>query len=387
LERLEITARIDDLSEESTAIDWVLSADLAGKSIGPRGTFLIAESEVDDLGTPDLEAELDLAAHKVRAPQREMTVELRIDGVHMDVVLYRQPCRFKASASMARGLRRPMPPDVTLAADASTPTTGCTVAAHCDDGVFCNGAERCQDGTCLPGAEPCEDLAHCDEDSGACLPCIGSELNLACDTDASGICAIGTTKCDDGSVRCAALHSPGPELCDGLDNDCDGEVDEGVAGTREPCSSGVGACEATGVTVCRADASAFECSVTPTQPSEELCDLVDNDCDGEVDEGNPEGGEPCPSGAAGICSAGILECQAGLLLCVQAVRPAADDSLCNQLDDDCDGEVDEDFISQPTQCGTGDCLAIGQRLCTNGRIEDTCKPVAPCLPAAAQGGV
>ena len=67
------------------------------------------------------------------------------------------------------------------------------------------------------------------------------------------------------------------EICDELDNDCDDLVDEGF-GLGALCSTGVGECERTGGMTCTG------CSASPGPPSPELCDGLDNDCDGSVDE-------------------------------------------------------------------------------------------------------
>jgi len=56
---------------------------------------------------------------------------------------------------------------------------------------------------------------------------------MLCNTGQLGICAEGTTQCTTGAIICVPNEGPVPETCDGLDNDCNGTVDEG-----DPCPTG-----------------------------------------------------------------------------------------------------------------------------------------------------
>jgi len=81
-------------------------------------------------------------------------------------------------------------------------------------------------------------------------------------------------------------------------------------------------------------------------PETEICDGIDNDCDQEVDEDYADEGVACDTGLFGVCAAGSLVCTEGAPLCVQAIQPVAE--ICNGLDDDCDGNIDEGGVCDIT---------------------------------------
>src|SRR5439155_1059237 len=127
------------------------------------------------------------------------------------------------------------------------------------------------------------------------------------------------------------------EVCDGLDNDCSGAVDEGDPGGGAACSTGQAGVCAAGTQHCAA--GSISC-VRNVGPSAEVCDGVDNDCVNGVDNGDPGGGAACTTGLLGVCAAGVRHCVSGSLSCVQTTMAGAE--VCgNGLDDDCDGMTDE----------------------------------------------
>jgi hypothetical protein len=157
----------------------------------------------------------------------------------------------------------------------------------------------------------------------------------SCTAAAFGICANGVTACVMGAIACQPGMPLPMELCNGLDDDCDNMVDEGNPGGGGACTAAAPGICANGSLTCQN--GMLQCAPGQPLPSE-LCNNLDDDCDGVIDEGNPGGGASCVTGLPGICSAGTTACMAGGLQCVQNQQAQAE--ICsNNLDDDCDGVV------------------------------------------------
>jgi hypothetical protein len=237
----------------------------------------------------------------------------------------------------------------TGAGDCSTANTRCAVG-RCEtgfydlDGVPDNGCEY----ECTPsGAETCNGR---DDDCDGMVDEGDPGGGTACGMT-RGACRAGVNHCRMGTVVCEGAVGPSPELCNGVDDDCNGMVDDGTlsADTRigVPCGSGVGDCRP-GQQRCVSGAPACVGAVGPTT---EVCDGRDNNCDGMIDNGVAPGGA-CGS-SVGACRPGTLTCVGGTMVCTGATRGSVE--TCNGIDDDCDGTVDNGFDLQRDANNCGRC--------------------------------
>ena len=106
----------------------------------------------------------------------------------------------------------------------------------------------------------------------------------------------GTLDPQDCAPFDAAIHPGAIERCNGVDDNCDGVTDEGFS-VGAACSLGVGVCAASGTLGCAVSGTATVCSAVAGSPSAEVCDGLDNDCDGTTDNG---GSTLCSTAIAGV---------------------------------------------------------------------------------------
>jgi len=133
------------------------------------------------------------------------------------------------------------------------------------------------------------------------------------------------------------------ETCDSLDNNCNGQTDEGF-NVGQSCSVGVGECARTGQFVCTADGSGTVCSAVPGNPAPEICDGKDNNCNGQIDDGFNVG-QACSVGVGECLRMGVYVCKAdGSGTQCNAVPGTPTAEVCDGKDNNCDGQIDEGLL-------------------------------------------
>ncbi len=246
---------------------------------------------------------------------------------------------------------------------------------------------------CTPSSEVCNGV---DDDCDGEID-NGFNIGQACTVEQNGCTSDGMWACSDDGLA-AVCDAPAPEasdeVCDDADNDCDGAADEDFDFASDPANCGgcavscdrpnaevacaMSACALTGCVEGFGDAdgdpeNGCECAIS----GDEVCDGVDNDCDGTVDEGLGLG-EACSVGIGACAADGETVCgDDGAVVC--GAQPGAPvDEQCNSVDDDCDGTTDEGFDEDgdgAPGCGI-DCDAP----CPAGVDCDALCPIQDCAP-------
>ena len=192
------------------------------------------------------------------------------------------------------------------------------------------------------------------------------------------ICAKASS-CAAGSKQCSGSFAKSPEVCNGIDDDCNGIIDD-VPGVGAPCT-GPGIFtggECTAVMKCVTNGQPPQC-VQVVGPKPEVCNGKDDDCDGQIDEPplNPNPPDPTPGTMCDVpmpplnnppCKPGTWTCVAGKMECDGAVGPMP--NQCNGISTDCTGNPNTNG-NCPTgfQCYQGNCVApcqAGEFPCPGG---------------------
>jgi hypothetical protein len=283
----------------------------------------------------------------------------------------------------------------------------CATGFTCDDGVCCKpgGSPACPtlpspNNTCSSGAAPQLWFVDADQD-GFGNPRLASER---CARPLLGTWSTTGTDCDDTQP---SVHPGGAEQCDGRDNNCDGVIDEGLTPQTPffPDLDGDGFGAGTALSACAAppghvtsssDCAPFDPTKFPGAP--ETCNGLDDNCNGvrDLDEpasafadvDSPAHALPCLTTQPGQCQHGVFRCAAepdGGVQRTCAALQAPSREVCDGVDNDCDGLVDE-----PPDCGGPTSLLnvpgatyAAQRLTSTTNLSTHCQKNEPGVAETA----
>jgi cysteine-rich repeat protein len=221
---------------------------------------------------------------------------------------------------------------------------------ECEDGAD-NDGDLLED---FPDDPGCAD--RFDESEQNAVECVDGATQI-CGSDV-GVCESGTQTCVSGQFGdCDGAQLGGVEACDGIDNDCDGRTDEDVS---EACDANGATAGCEGARLCVEDGPGVFGNCLPATSTGEVCDDVDNDCDGAIDNGVVETCtvDGCPGSRLCIPESG------GNFTACQPDDPACTDTGCGN------GTVETGEQCDDNNNTSGDgCSAT----CTD---ESVCAPVA-----------
>ena len=253
-----------------------------------------------------------------------------------------------------------------------------------DDDAVCNNKDDDCDGVKDEDVNLCNDVDNCGSCGAKCVVIHGTgqcldQAQMPC-TAANTACGIANCDDDDndgspdwwdldssyatGCEYACSLTNGGIEICgDGIDNDCDGQIDGadtdlsgdpqvGAVCFGDPDGLCATAAHA-GTTICQGQqVICVGANVLEEDDTPELCNSIDDDCDGVVDDAPTDVGAACGTSGNFPCQLGSTQCQGGMAVCIGAVEPNPE--TCNGIDDDCDGMIDTTAGTPPADA-TGPC--------------------------------
>ncbi|MBL8787093.1 MAG: hypothetical protein JNJ59_19470, partial [Deltaproteobacteria bacterium] len=253
----------------------------------------------------------------------------------------------------------------------------CTAGAATSE--VCNGKDDDCDGL-TDLSDPTITRVNCANQDGVCA---GSKK-----TTCNGVNGWADCTAADYAASAAPNYSSSDTTCDARDNNCSGQVDEGYVGGSVAC--GVGACAVTGTQVCTGGAVKVrigqtnydQCTPNAAASSNEVCDGIDNDCDGLTDAADPslvlvacelQGGVCAGSQKPRtLCSNGAWQPCTSANYTSHSAQYSVSDATCNGVDNNCVGGVDEGYVTTETVCGVGACRATGTLSCVAGTAVNSC---------------